>query len=270
MIKPELLIEKMDTIRKQNPLLHVITNRVAINDSANGALAIGASPIMAEAHEEVAEIAAISNALELNIGNLTPYSIQSMMLSGHAANEAGVPVVLDPVGAGATSFRLNTVRNLFDELDIAIVRGNAGEIAAIAGANWGAKGVDAGAANGDILPLAVQVARRYHTVVAVSGTTDTITDGKQAYLVRNGHPLFPIMTGSGCLNGVIQAGYAAVSANFLEASVAASANYAIAGQIAGERSGGPGTFRQLLMDELYTLNAEKIQKYADLEEVKLP
>lgn len=270
MIEPDLLIEKMNAVRRQNPLLHVITNRVAINDSANGALAIGASPIMAEAHEEVAEIAAGSNALELNIGNLTPYSIESMMISGHAANRAGVPIVLDPVGAGATSFRLSTVRNFFDELDIAILRGNAGEIAAIAGEDWGAKGVDAGDTGGDIRPLAVRVARRYHTVVAVSGKTDTITDGAKACLVHNGHPLFPVMTGSGCLNGVIQAGYAAVSGDFLEASVAGSANYAIAGQIAGEKSGGPGTFRQLLMDELYTLSEEKIQKYADLEEVAVP
>lgn len=270
MIQPNVLIEKMNAVRQQKPLLHVITNRVAINDSANGALAIGASPIMAEAHEEVADIAAISGALELNIGNLTPYSIKSMTLSGHAANHAGVPVVLDPVGAGATSFRLTTVRSLLDELDVAIMRGNAGEIAAISGEDWGAKGVDAGNVKGDILPLAVQLARRYHTVVAVSGVTDTITDGKQAYLVHNGHPLFPFMTGSGCLNGVIQAGYAAVSGNFLEASVAASANYAIAGQIAGEKSEGPGTFRTLLLDELYTLDAAKIQRYADFEEVPVP
>ncbi|SFG98287.1 hydroxyethylthiazole kinase [Sporolactobacillus nakayamae] len=267
MISTHRLIDLMREVREKKPLLHVITNRVAINDSANGALAVGASPIMAEAHEEVEAIAAISGALELNIGNLTPYSIQSMLLSGRAANQAGVPVVLDPVGAGATDFRLNTVQKLLSELDIAIIRGNAGEIAALAGESWGAKGVDAGEGEGDVLAMADRVARQWHTVVAVSGAVDTITDGRQAYRVKNGHPLFPFMTGSGCLNGVIQAAYAAVSQNYLEASVAASVNYAIAGQLAGEKCAGPGAFRQKLMDELYLLDEEKVQRYADIEEV---
>ncbi|MCQ2008381.1 hydroxyethylthiazole kinase [Sporolactobacillus sp. STSJ-5] len=267
MISIQRFIDLMQKVREQKPLLHVITNRVAINDSANGALAVGASPIMAEAHEEVESIASISGALELNIGNLTPYSIKSMLLSGHAANQAGVPVVLDPVGAGATDFRLQTVQKLLTELDIAIIRGNAGEIAALAGEKWGAKGVDAGEGDGDLLAIAERVASKWSTVVAVSGAVDTITDGQQTYCIQNGHPLFPYMTGSGCLNGVIQAAYAAVSSDYLEASVAASINYAIAGQLAGEKCVGPGSFRQQLMDELYLLNEDKILHYAAFEEV---
>ncbi|WP_051575267.1 hydroxyethylthiazole kinase [Sporolactobacillus terrae] len=267
MIENQRLIELMDEVRKRKPLLHVITNRVAINDSANGALAVGASPIMAEAHEEVAEIAAISGALELNIGNLTPYSIESMRLSGRAANKAGVPVVLDPVGAGATDFRLQTVQKLLEKVKVAIIRGNAGEIAALAGEKWAAKGVDAGDGNGDVTDMANRVALSWNTVVAVSGAVDTITDGRRTYHVKNGHPLFPYMTGSGCLNGVIQAAYVAVTSNALEASVAASTIYALAGQLAGEKCAGPGSFRQHLMDELYLMNEEKIQRYAAVEDV---
>ncbi|MCI1858223.1 MAG: hydroxyethylthiazole kinase [Sporolactobacillus sp.] len=267
MISVQQLIDLMEKVREQKPLLHVITNRVAINDSANGALAVGASPIMAEAHEEVENIASIAGALELNIGNLTPYSIKSMLLSGKAANRAGVPVVLDPVGAGATDFRLTTVKHLLDELDIAIVRGNAGEIAALADEDWGAKGVDAGEGSGDIDAIARRVADDRRTVVAVSGAVDTVTDGTRIYHVNNGHPLFPYMTGSGCVNGVIQAAYAAVTHDFLAASLAASVNYAIAGQLAGKNCPGPGSFRQRLMDELYHLDGAKIRRFASVEEV---
>lgn len=169
------------------------------NFTANGLLAIGASPVMADAVEEAAEMASKSNALLLNIGTLNVPTIKSMIVAGNSANAKNIPIVLDPVGAGATNFRLKTTMDLLQQLKINLIRCNVGELAAIAGVNWHSKGVDSGSGKLDIVQTAKTVARNYNCLVIVTGETDVLTDGVQVALITGGHEKITKVTGSGCL-----------------------------------------------------------------------
>ena len=163
-------------LRVEQPLIHCITNIVVANFQANGLLALGASPVMADAIEEAAEIAAVSSATVLNIGTLKRDTVEAIVLAGKSAVKHGSPVVLDPVGAGATTFRKESVQRILNEVDVTLIRCNAGELAAIAGVDWQAKGVDAGQGDADIEEIAKNVAVKYNCLVAVSGTIDIVTD----------------------------------------------------------------------------------------------
>lgn len=251
----------LNKVRTKEPIIHCITNQVAANFQANGLLALGASPIMGAALEEAEELTLLADALSLNIGTLSQRSLDSMLISGKAANRKGIPVVLDPVGAGATVFRLSAVKQLLQEVEITLLRCNAGELAAIAGADWQAKGVDAGAGDADIEPLAMEVARRYRLAVAVTGETDLVTDGQTVEYIPHGSPKMAEITGMGCLLSAVAAAFLA-SVEGPPVTIAAEAlrYYAIAGENAAAGAPGPGSFSARFLDLLSNTEQENINE----------
>lgn len=190
-------------IRQKNPLVHCITNYVVANFTANGLLAIGASPVMADEVEEVEEMVSIANAFLINIGTLNTRTLESMIKAGKKANELNIPVVLDPVGVGATSFRKQAVAKILEEVDIQLIRCNPGELAAIAGVSWQAKGVDSGEGEIDVQAAAKEVASKYNCMVIVTGPSDYLTDGESDHWISGGHVLMTQVTGTGCLLSAI-------------------------------------------------------------------
>lgn len=245
-------------VRERRPLVHHITNAVTINDVANVTLALGAAPIMASAPEEVEEVVAAAGALTLNIGTLSVRTVEAMLVAGRRANAVGVPVILDPVGAGATAFRTAQARRLLDELRIACVRGNAGEIAALAGQAGGVRGVDATGRVEAVDRLAQALARRTGAAVAATGPVDLLTDGDRVVRIENGHSLLVRITGSGCMATAAVAAMAAVEADPLAAAVAGLLCFEVAAELAAEAAVGPGTFRVGLLDALAALDAPAV------------
>lgn len=245
-------------IRSARPLIHNITNFVVMNETANAILCLGALPVMAHAAAEVAEMARISGALVLNIGTLTPELVDTMVLAGKAANDAGVPVVLDPVGAGATGLRTESARRILAEVDVAIVCGNAGEVAVLAGGSAEVRGVES-IGEYDVAGAGAALAREAGCVVATTGAIDHVTDGEAALLVENGHPLLGAITGSGCTATTMIASFAAVCADPLSAAAEGLAVYGLAAEHAAKCAGGPGTFRALLFDALAALTPESVE-----------
>ncbi|MBC1436181.1 hydroxyethylthiazole kinase [Listeria rocourtiae] len=260
----------IENVRARNPLVHTITNFVVANDSANGLLAIGASPIMAAAVEEMTELGGMADAVVINIGTLDKGVVTSILAVGKAANMAGKPVVLDPVGVGATSFRQETVRLLLKEIRFAVIRGNLGELATIAGIAWQARGVDAGIGDASqAAEIALKVAREYRTIVAISGVVDTISDGKRVITIENGDELLPKITGSGCLLSCVIGAFVGVTDDYLDAVVVASASYAIASEYAVKRLERrlPASFRVAFIDELAIWDGHNQEKLAQIKEV---
>ncbi|MEK5232874.1 hydroxyethylthiazole kinase [Lysinibacillus sp. FSL K6-0232] len=193
----------IETIRKKNPLIHCITNYVVANFQANGLLAIGASPVMADGNEEVEEMVAISSGLLINIGTLNDTAKTSMLLAGKRANALGIPVLLDPVGAGATAYRKQATQQLLKEIQFAAIRCNIGELAAIANIDWQQKGVDSGTGSIAIEDEARKIARLYQCIVIVTGEKDFITDGTQQQWIAGGNVQMTDVTGTGCLLSAI-------------------------------------------------------------------
>jgi hydroxyethylthiazole kinase len=256
-------------MRSKNPLVHNITNVVVTNFTANGLLAIGASPVMAYAKEEVAEMAKIAGALVLNIGTLSKEEIEAMMIAGKAANEVGVPIIFDPVGAGATSYRTETSRKIVNELDIAILRGNAAEIANVIGEQWTIKGVDAGDGSGNIVELAQTAAKKLNTVVVITGKDDVVTDGSTTYVIHNGHPILTKVTGTGCLLSSIIGAFSAVEKDRVLASVTALVTYGVSAELAATKSAdhGPGSFQIELLNQLAKVSSEQIEQSASVDKL---
>ncbi|MFK4435500.1 hydroxyethylthiazole kinase [Paenibacillus sp. RC73] len=256
-----LLLQNM---RDTNPLIHNITNVVVTNFTANGLLALGASPVMAYAKEEVADMARIAGALVLNIGTLNEELVESMIVAGLSANEHGVPVLLDPVGAGATPFRTASSLRILDRVKVDIVRGNAAEVAQIIGEDMQIKGVDAGE-TGDlnISQLAVKAAHQLNTIVAITGKEDVITDGRIGWIIENGHSLLTKVTGAGCLLTSVLGAFTAVENDRLTAGMAALAVYGVAAEMAAERKGteGPGSFQIELLNMLFAITPDDVRQY---------
>ncbi|MDA7025288.1 hydroxyethylthiazole kinase [Bacillus sp. CLL-7-23] len=261
----------IERVREEKPLVHNMTNQVVTNFTANGLLSLGASPVMANAREEVADMVKIAAALVLNIGTLTLESVESMIIAGKAANEQGVPVIFDPVGAGATPFRTNSAKRIMDEVMVSVVRGNASEIANMLGEeNWVIKGVDAGEENGDKLVLAKKAAEAWRTTVVITGAEDIITDGKRLYTAHNGHQLLTKVTGTGCLLTSVIGAFCAIEKDFCQAALSAVVYYGCAAERAAERTEhqGPGSFQIEFLNQLAAVNAESIKQSGLIEEVK--
>ncbi|MFK8794047.1 hydroxyethylthiazole kinase [Planococcus plakortidis] len=238
-------------LRARKPLIHCITNHVVSNFQANGLLALGVSPVMGDEQQEIAELTGHADALSLNIGTITERSLESMLIAGRAAMEKGIPIVLDPVGAGATSYRLQAVKRLLAELDITLLRCNAGELAAIAGAEWQARGVDAGEGEGDLETIAKQVANEHQMLVAVTGTSDLVTDGEHTEHITGGDPLMASVTGMGCLLSAVLAAFLTdEESSPLEALAYGLQLYANAGSRAAKSALTPGSFQMAFFDEL--------------------
>jgi hydroxyethylthiazole kinase len=253
------------TIRDRKPLVHQITNYVVMNETANATLALGALPVMAHAPQEVEEMAAVAGALVLNIGTLSEHWIEAMVLAGLAANGAKVPVVLDPVGAGATRYRTETAQRLLDELEVAVVRGNAAEIATLAGRDAEIRGVESiGDAAGP--ELAQAAARALGCVASVTGPVDHVSDGEQQYVVANGHELLGKVTGTGCMATALTGCFLAVRPEApLEAATEALAAFGVAAEEAAVGAKGPGTFHAALYDALAGLDPDTLDARAKIE-----
>lgn len=256
-------------IRALNPLIHHITNTVTINDCANMTLALGASPVMADSPDEAAEMAKLAQALVLNIGTLHRETIEAMVAAGSAANEAGIPVVFDPVGAGATPFRLQACRDILQHVRPAVIRGNMSEIKALAGLKANAKGVDSGDDMENAAAVGTRVAEETGAVVAVTGPVDVITDGRRVVHIFNGHPMMAKVTGTGCVSNSLIAGFLAVTPDALEAAGAGLTLMGLAGErgVARLTEGeGTGTLRVRLIDAVYELSHAEEWKGANWHE----
>ena len=252
-------------LRERKPLVHQITNYVVMNETANATLAIGALPVMAHAGEEVEEMASASGALVLNIGTLSAPWIDAMLLAGKAANASAAPVVLDPVGVGATTFRTQTARRILAEVDVAIVRGNAAEVAALAGLEAEIRGVEAIGAGGSGADVARTAAEHLGVVAAVTGPVDHVSDGTHTLAIANGDPLLATITGSGCISTALTGCFAAVRpSSTLAAAAFALAALGVAAEDAARGAPGPGTFHARLYDALYTLTPEGLDERANI------
>lgn len=264
MIDTEHLIRDIDAIRQKAPLVHNITNFVVMNNTANALLAIGASPVMAHAPEEVAKMAAMASAVVLNMGTLSETWVEAMLLAGRSALEHNVPIVLDPVGVGATSYRNQTARRIFKQFTPSIIRGNASEIMALTAElldkqqQIKTKGVDSTAASDIAIETAQTLAQQLGTVIAISGVEDYITDGKTVHILKNGSPMMARVTGMGCTASAITGAFAGVNTNMLEAATHAMAVMGIAGELAARQSKGPGSLQVNFLDQLYLLTPELI------------
>lgn len=241
-------------IRERAPLVHNVTNYVVMNSTANALLAIGASPVMAHAAEEMAEMVATAQALVINIGTLSIPWVESMLLAARSAHVRDIPWVLDPVGAGATSLRTDTALSLLAEGQPTILRGNGSEVMAIHGSAAATKGVDSVHGGEAALDAAKAVAAAYGCVVSVSGDVDAITDGEAVVRVANGHPMMTRVTGLGCTASALTGAFAAVNPSRLEAAAHAMAVMGVAGEIAAEKAAGPGTLQLHFLDTLHALS----------------
>ena len=255
----------LGVVRERKPLVHNITNYVVMNETANAILALGALPVMAHAEEEVAEMVGIAGALVLNIGTLSPHWVEAMLLAGRAANEKGVPVVLDPVGAGATRYRTETAKRILAEVDVTVLRGNAGEIGTLIGAAAEVRGVESVGDGGDSAELAAAAARTLGVVASVTGAVDHVSDGERSAAVANGHELLASITGTGCMSTAITGCFLAGKDDPFEAAVEALVAFGVAGEDAAVGARGPGSFHVALYDALAALDPAALGARAKVE-----
>jgi hydroxyethylthiazole kinase len=260
------VIGLLAAVRKSRPLVHNITNFVVMDFTANALLALGAAPVMAHALEEVEEMATLAGALVLNLGTLSGVWVEAMFLAARAARKAGKPVILDPVGAGATRMRTQTARRFIESGLVNVVRGNISEILAVAGRPAKTRGVDSGAGASDAREVAAMFARSNRVVVSMTGEEDVVTNGWQIVSVRNGHVSMTRVTGTGCAASAITGAFCAVEGDALKAAAAALTVWGIAGELAARQNPRPGTYRTLLLDALDEVNAEHIRERARLAE----
>lgn len=252
-------------IREKAPVVHNITNYVVMNSTANALLAIGASPVMAHAEEEMEEMVGIASALVINIGTLSPAWVKAMHRAAGAARKRRIPIILDPVGAGATSYRTRTARELIRAFPPEIIRGNASEIMALLEADAKTKGVDSTASS----DAAVDIGRKLHAqcgaAVCISGETDYTIGRGGVFRGRNGHIMMTRVTGLGCTATALCGAFAAVTPDPAAAAAEATAVMGIAGEIAVTRAQGPGTLQVHFLDALFNLSAEEIERYLKIE-----
>ncbi len=250
----------LEKVRKDKPLVHHLTNWVTIYDCANVVKVFGAAPVMAHAAEEVEEMAGLSSALVLNIGTLTPDFIESMKRAAKAANKKGIPVTLDVCGAGATRLRDEKSFELLDFARINIIKGNASEVAKIAGENVKTKGVDAVSVEKDLMELAKYLAEKRNCTVVITGKEDIVADKDKLFIVKNGCDMMSHVVGTGCMAASVIGTFSAVEKDLAIASAAGLSCYEIAAELACKDSSGPGTFKEKLFDDIYNLDKGKIEK----------
>ena len=251
-------------LRSTAPLVHNITNFVVMNFTANALLAIGASPVMAHAVEEVEDMVTIAGALVVNIGTLSPLWVEGMKLAMKKAAELGKPIILDPVGAGATPYRDKVLQELLETASPAIIRGNASEIMSVAGFNIRTKGVDSTALSTDSLSAARALSEKYGCVVSVSGATDVIVRGNETAHVKNGVPLMTRITGMGCSASAIAGAFAAIQPDFYDAAVCAAAAMGVSGELASQKADLPGSFQIAFLDSLASLKPAQLAELSRL------
>ena len=261
------LHEIREEVRRKRPLIHCITNPISIHQCANGILAVGARPIMAEHPAEVREITETADALALNLGNITDARMRSMKISMTTAREREIPVMLDAVGVACSRLRRDYIMELLGGGAPAVIKGNYSEIYALAQDDYRSSGVDADAAVGEeaVRRAAVRLARKYSATVLASGKADVVTDGTQIVRILNGTPQLSAVTGTGCLLGALCGAYLSVCPG-PDAAAAACAVLGVCGQIA-ETDRGSGSFMVNLMDALSTLTDAQLERYENMEAI---
>lgn len=264
-----MLREILEQNRNMQPMVHCMVNLVTANDCANLALASGASPIMAQDPEEVAQVTAVCDGLVLNLGTPSPRKIQALLLAGETAKKRGLPIVLDPVGVGCSDFRRQAAQNILTQACPTVIRGNASEIRTLLLGTMARRGVDAENVTEDHMALAKGLAQETGAVVVLSGDVDIVTDGTTSYRVRNGHPMMRTVTGTGCQMSVLIGAYAAANPDRpLLAALAGVCAFGLCGQIAFDRLGpldGNASYRNYLIDGLYRLTGEALEEGAKYE-----
>lgn len=272
------LATALENVRTSTPLVHCITNYVTVNDCANALLACGGSPIMSDEPEDVVDITTICGGLVLNIGTLNKQTIAGMRAAGKRASELGHPIVLDPVGAGASALRTATASEILDTMDVAVIRGNMSEIKAVAGASAATRGVDVNP--DDVVTdenlaasaaFAKELAKKTGAIIAITGAIDIVANDERAFAIRNGSAIMGKITGAGCMLSCLVGAYSVANKeNMLEGVVAAIAGEGLCGQIAAERmteADGNGSFRTYLLDAMYNLDAATLADGALVQEV---
>ena len=271
-----MLKTMLENVRKNCPLIHNITNYVTVNDCANIVIACGASPIMADDQEEVAEITTICSGLNINIGTLNSRTIDSMLIAGKRANELNHPVVLDPVGAGASRLRTQTAMQLLEQVKFTVIRGNISEIKTLASGSGTTKGVDADVVDrvteenlDDVVAFTKAFAKKTGAVIAITGAIDIVADSEKAYCIRNGHPMMSSITGTGCQLSAMTAAFVTANPDHpLEAAAAAVSVMGYAGEIAHSRlteQDGNATYRNYIIDAIYNMTPQMLEKGANYE-----
>ena len=251
----------IELVKEKSPLVHSITNYVAMNNTANALLAVGASPIMAHAHQEMKDMVSVVGALVVNIGTLDEYWAESMRLAIQQAENLQKPWILDPVGAGATPYRNQIAEEFITSYHPAVIRGNASEIMALAKTNTKIKGVDAIHQPEEALKAAYQLHRSTSAIICVSGATDYITNGIKVVSLKNGHPLMARVTAMGCTATALIGAFCAIALeNIFDAVIAAMALMGIAGEIAAKLSKGPGSFQMNFLDILFTISEDEFNE----------
>lgn len=258
--------ENLASVRRSSPLVHNITNFVVMNYTANALLAMGASPVMAHAANEVEEMASLAAALVLNIGTLTDEWVASMVAAGKTAAGRGTPIVLDPVGSGATALRTGAARRIIRETRPQVIRGNASEILSLREAGARTKGVDAVHRVEDAAAAGKELASELGGTLAITGAVDLVTDGRRTVRVYNGHPLMGRVTGTGCTATAAIGAFLAVDPDPLSAAATALAFFGLAGETAAKNAAAPGSFMIQLLDALYTLSPEALAAGCRIEE----
>jgi hydroxyethylthiazole kinase len=257
--------ENLKSLRTQKPLIHNITNFVVMNYTANILLATGASPVMAHAQEEVEEMASFAGALVLNIGTLAPDWIDSMIQAGKKANTLHIPIILDPVGSGATQLRTESAKRIMDELDVSVVRGNASEVLSLAHKGSRTKGVDSIHGVDEAAEVAHSLAKELGSTLAITGEQDFITNGDRIYRVHNGHALMGMVTGTGCAATAVIGAFLAVDKDPVTATATALAYFGLAGEKGAEKAQAPGSFMLASWDALYDIDERQLQEGAKIQ-----
>lgn len=253
--------ENLTLVKEKSPLVHHITNYVTVNDCANIVLALGGSPVMADDINEVEEMVSFAGALVINVGTLNARTVESMIAAGKRANRLGVPVVLDPVGVGATALRTNTVAELMKEVKFAVIRGNMSEIKILSGLNVEIKGVDSIADDVNGKEIAVNLAKKLQCTIAITGAVDVISDGERVCLISNGDKILSKVTGTGCMSTSLIGTYLGASNDSFAAAIAGVMTMGLAGELALKSlnsNDGIGSFKVRLFDEIYKMNTETI------------
>lgn len=261
MVSKESVTNDLNQVRSKSPLVHNITNYVVMNTTANALLALGASPVMAHSTDEVEDMVKIASSLVINIGTLSKHWVDAMIKAGKKAREMGIPVILDPVGAGATPYRTKASLRIIKECRPGVIRGNASEIMALVKEKGDTKGVDSIASSEDARNAAEMLAKDTGAVVVISGPVDYIIDRESIIEVRNGSPMMGRVTGLGCSATALVGAFMAVNKNFLLASAHAMTVMGIAGELAAKKSSGPGTMQMHFLDELHQISEEEINSY---------
>jgi len=253
-------------VRDKRPLVHNITNFVVMNFTANALLAMGASPVMAHAAGEVEEMVSLAGALVLNIGTLTEEWVESMIRAGRKAFACKIPVVLDPVGSGATTLRTRSARRIIAETRPTVVRGNASEVLSLTDASSKTRGVDSAHSVGAATAAARSLALELGATLAITGPEDLVTDGTRVVRITNGHPLMARVTGTGCAATVIIGAFLAVDPDPVGATATALAYFGLAGEVAARHAAAPGSFMIQMLDALYTITPEQLEEECRIEE----